>query len=169
MKWYPLAHLAAVKMSCFCTELQALQLLFPNSASRIARALPSFLLYIFKFPNSRCRPLVSLSDTVNPFQRCRWGKHELCSYGAEMATSKWAGTPVIRKDHRLIGIYFFLARARKLPKNPHSIHYPSSCRGKQLIGSISMVIVQFRPRWPHTWRYAFHSVSRPTMTSGRLG
>ena len=64
MKWYPLAHLAAVTMSCFCAELQALQLLFPNSASGIARALPSFLLYIFKFPDSRCRPLVSLSDNL---------------------------------------------------------------------------------------------------------
>ena len=41
MKWYPLAHLAAVTMSCFSTELQALQLLFPKSASGIARALPS--------------------------------------------------------------------------------------------------------------------------------
>ena len=47
MKWYPLAHLAAVTMSCFCAELQALQLLFPNSASEIARALPPFLLYVF--------------------------------------------------------------------------------------------------------------------------
>ena len=50
MKWYPLAHLAAVTMSCFCEELQALQLLFPNSAGGIARAFPSFLLYIFKRP-----------------------------------------------------------------------------------------------------------------------
>ena len=73
MKWYPLAHLAAVTMSCFCEELQALQLLFPNSAGGIARAFPSFLLYIFKFPDSRCRPLVSFSDNLNPFQRCRWG------------------------------------------------------------------------------------------------
>ena len=46
-------------------ELQALQLLFPNSsASGIARALRSFLLYIFKFPDSRYRPLVSLSDNL---------------------------------------------------------------------------------------------------------
>ena len=52
MKWYPLAHFAAVAKSCFCAELQALQLLFPKSASGIARALPSFLLYIFKFPDS---------------------------------------------------------------------------------------------------------------------
>ena len=42
MKWYPLAHLAAVTMSRFCAKLQALQLLFPNSASGIAR---EFLLY----------------------------------------------------------------------------------------------------------------------------
>ena len=52
MKWYPLAHLAAVTMSCFCAELQALQLLFPNSVGGIARALRSFLLYIFKFEMS---------------------------------------------------------------------------------------------------------------------
>ena len=63
-------------MSCFSTELQALQLLFPKSASGIARALPS--LYIFKFLDSRCRPLVSLSDNLNPFQRCRLGKHVSC-------------------------------------------------------------------------------------------
>ena len=56
-------------------------------------------------------------------------------------------------------------------KNRHSIHYSSSCRGKHLIGNIAMVIVKFRPRWPHTWRYVyiFHSLSHPTMTSGRLG
>ena len=53
-------------------------------------------------------------------------------------------------------------------KNRHSIHYSSSCPGRHLIGDIAMVIVKFRPRWPHTQRYAFHSLSRPTMTSGRL-
>ena len=172
MKWYPSAHLAAVTMSCFCAELQALQLLFPNSASGITRALPSFLLSIFKFPDSRCRPLVSLSDNLNPFQRCRGGKHKLCRYGAGMAKSRWAGTPSHAKTTDSIGIHFFLARARKSPKKRHSIHYSSSCRGKHLIGTvhnIAMVIVKFRPRWPHTWRYAFHSLSRPTMTSGRLG
>ena len=102
MKWYPLAHLAAVTMSCFCAELQALQLLFPNSASGIARALPSFLLYIFEFPDSRCRPLVSLSGNLNPFQRCRGGKHKLCTYGVGMAKSTWAGTPGLQiTDSRL--------------------------------------------------------------------
>ena len=40
MKWYPLAHLAAVTMSCFCAELQALQLLFPNSASGLLGLCP---------------------------------------------------------------------------------------------------------------------------------
>ena len=67
MKSYPSAHLAAVAMSCFCAE--PLQLLFPNSASGIARALPQFRLCNFKFPRSKCRPLVSLSDNLNPFQR----------------------------------------------------------------------------------------------------
>ena len=37
----------------------------------IARTLPSFLLYIFKFLDSRCWPLVSLSDNLNSFQRYR--------------------------------------------------------------------------------------------------
>ena len=109
IKWYPIAPLAAVTvvtMSCFCAELQALQFLFPNSASGIARALPSFLLYIFKFPDSRCRPLVSLSDNLNPFQRCRGGKHKLCTYGAGMAKSRWAGTPQYAKTTNLSGSIF---------------------------------------------------------------
>ena len=106
MKWYPLAHLAAVTMSCFCAELQALQLLFPNSASGIARTLPLFLLYIFIFPDSRCRPLVSLSDNLNPSQRYRGGKHKLCSYWAGMAKSSWAGTPSCAKTTDLSGSIF---------------------------------------------------------------
>ena len=83
MKGYPLAHLAAVTMSCFYAELQALQLLFPNSTSGIARALPSFLLYICKFPDSRCRPLMSLPDNLNPFQRCRGGSISCVRMGRE--------------------------------------------------------------------------------------
>ena len=121
MKWYPLAHLAAVTVttSCFCAELQALQLLFPNSACGIARALPSFLLYVFKFPDSRCRPLVSLSDNLNPFQRCRGEKHKLCIHMEREWPNLggWHPVIIIRKDYRLIGIHFFLARARKSPKN----------------------------------------------------
>ena len=139
-------------MPCFCAELQALQLLFPNSASGIARALPSFLLYIFKFPDSRCRPLVSLSDNLNPFQRCRGGKHKLCTYGAGMAKSRWAGTPSYAKTTDLSGS-IFSSPVPESHQNRHSIHYSSSCRGKLLIGNIAIVIVKFRPRWPHTWRY----------------
>ena len=170
MKWYPLAHLASVTMSCFCAELQALQLLFPNSASGIARALPSFLLYVCKFPDSRCQPLMSFPDNLNPFQRCRGGGGG--SISCVRMGQEWPNlgglAPVIRKDHRLIGIHFFLAHARKSPKNRHNILYSSSCQGKHLIGNIAMVIVKFRPRWLHTLRYALHSLSRPTMTSGRL-
>ena len=148
MKWYPLAHLATVTMSCFCAELQALQLLFPISASEIVRALPSFLLHIFKFPDSRCRPLVSFWDNLNPFQRCRGGKHKLCTYCAGMAKSRWAGTPSYPKTTDLWGSIFSSPVPEK--KNRHRIHYSSSCRGKHLIGGIAMVIVKFRPRWPHT-------------------
>ena len=121
MKWYPLAHLAAVTMSCFCAELQALQLLFPNFASGVARTFPSFLLYIFKFLDSRCRPLVSLSDNLNV---------EGGSISCVRMEREWPNLggwhPVIGKDHQLIRIQFFLARARKSPKNRHSIHYSSS-------------------------------------------
>ena len=106
MKWYFLAHLAAVTMSCFLADLQALQLLFPNSASGITRALPSFLLYIFKFPDSRCRPLGSLSNNLNPFQRCLGRKHKLCTYGAGMAKSRWAGTPSYAKTTDFSGSIF---------------------------------------------------------------
>ena len=108
MKWYPLAQLAAVTMSCFCAELKALQLLFPNSASGIARALPSFLLYISKVPDSRCRPLMSLSSNLNPFQRCRGGKHNLCTMGRESAKPRWAGTPSYAKTTDLSGSIFSL-------------------------------------------------------------
>ena len=146
MKWYPLAHLAAVTISCFCAELQAL--LFPKSASEIARVLPSFLLYIFKFADSRCRPLVSLSDNLNPFQRCRGGKHKLCTYWAGMAKSRWADTPSYPKTTDLSGFIFSSPVPEK--KKRHNIHYYSSCRGKHLIADIAMVIVKFRPRWPHT-------------------
>ena len=90
-------------MSCFCTQLQALQLLFPNTASGIARALPSFLLYIFKFPDLRFRSLVSLSDNLNPFQWCGGGKHKLCTYEEGMAKSRGARTPSYAKTNVLSG------------------------------------------------------------------
>ena len=95
------------------------------------------------------------------------GKHKPCRYGAGMVKSRWAGTPSYAKTTDLSRSIF--SSARKSPKHRHSIHYPGSCRGKHLIGNIAMLIVKFRPRWPHTWRYGFHSLSHPTMTSGRLG
>ena len=171
MKWYPLAHSAAVTMSCFSAELQALQLLFPNSASGIARALPSFLLYIFKFPDSRCRPLVSLSDNLNPFQRCREGKHKLCTYGAGMAKCTTVGGLAPRHTQRppTYRDAFFPCQCQKVTEKLTQYSYSSSWRGKHLIGNTAMDIVKFRPRWLHTWRYAHHSLSCPTMTSGCLG
>ena len=90
MKWYPLVN-------TFSSG---------HSASGIARALPLYLLYIFKFPDSRCQPLVSLSDTLNRLQRCRGGKHKLCTYGAGMAKSRWAGTPSYAKTTDLSGSIF---------------------------------------------------------------
>ena len=123
----PLSTFSCGHNVMFLPELQALQLLFPNSASGIARALLSFLLYIFKFPDSRCRPLLSLSDNLNPFQRYRGGKHKQCTYGARMAKSRWAGTPSYAKTSDLSGSVF----SSPVPeKNRHSIHYSSSCRGK---------------------------------------
>ena len=120
MKCYPLAHLAAVTTSCVCARLQALQLLFPNSSSGIARALPSFLLHVFKFPDSRCRPLVSLSDNLNPFQRCRAGRHKLCTYGAGMAKSRWLAPRHTQRPPTSRDL-FFLARARKKRPTQYSL------------------------------------------------
>ena len=54
---------------------------------------------------------------------------------------------------------FFPCSCQK--KTRHIIHYSSSCHGKHLRGDIAMVIVKFR--------YALHSLSHPTMTSGHLG
>ena len=134
MKWYPIARLAAVTvvtMSCFCAELQALQFLFLRQWD--CQGLALVLLYIVKFPDSRCRPLVSLSDNLNLFQRCRGG-----GGGGSISCVRIGRErhPAIRKDHRLIfGIHFFLACARKSSKNRLSIHYSSSCRGEHLIGT----------------------------------
>ena len=142
------------------------------SASWIPWALPSLLLYMYilEFPDARCRPLVSLSVNLKPFQGFRGGKLKPCTYGAGIGKSRWVGTPSYAKTADLSRSIFFLARARRSLKNGHSIHYSSSCRGKHLIlRDFAMVIVKFRPRWPHTWQYALHSLLRPTMTSGRLG
>ena len=151
MKWYPLAHLAAITTSCFCAELQARQFLFPNSVSGIARA---FLLQIFKFSYSRCRPLVSFSDNLNPFERCREGKHKLCTYGAGMAKCTTVGGLAPRQTQRPLTYRdpFFPRPCQKVTEKPTQFSYSSSCRGKQLIGNTAMVIVKFRHHWPHTWR-----------------
>ena len=149
MKWYSLAHLAAVTMSCFCAELQALQLLFLNSASGIARALPSFLLYILKFTGLKMSVFSVAFRQLKSFSTMSRGKHKLCTYWAGMAKSRWAGTPSYIKTTDL-SISIFSSPVPE--KNQHStcIHYSSSCRGKHLIGDIAMVIVKFCPRWPHT-------------------
>ena len=167
MKWYPLAHLATVTMSCFYAELQSLQMLCPTSATGIARVFPSFLLYmhIFQFPDSRCWPKMTLSDNLRPFQRCWGGKHKANLGGL---------TPRHRQRPPTYWDPFFPSLVPESHwKKRHSIHYSSRCPEKYIymysIGDIVMVIVKFCPRWPHTWRYALHFLSRHTMTSGRLG
>ena len=45
-----------------------------NLVVEIARALPLLLLYIFEFPESRCRPQVSLSDNLNTFSTMSRGE-----------------------------------------------------------------------------------------------
>ena len=175
-KWYPLAHLAAVTMSCLCAELQALQLhccVWTPLVGLLGLCLHScntctHLNFQTRDVGLRCR----LQTTWNFFKDFEEGKHKLCSctYGAGMAKSRGAGSPSYAKTADLSGSIFFLARARRSLKTWHSIHYSSSCRGKNLIlGDIAMVIVKFRPRWPHTWRYALQCQLCPTMTSGSLG
>ena len=64
---------------------------------------------------------------------------------------------------------FFPRPCQKVTEKLTQYSYSSSCRGKHLIGNTAMDIVKFRPRWPHTWRYAHHSLLCPIMTSGCLG
>ena len=115
-------------MSCFCAELQGLQLLFPNSASGIARALPSFLLYICKFLDLRCRSLMSLPDNLNTFEQCRGGKHKLCMYGAGMAKTRWAGTPSYAKTNDLLGSIFSLPVPESHRKTDTVIFTPAAAK-----------------------------------------
>ena len=61
MKWSPLAHLAEITMSMSLLGLCA---------------------------HSCYTSLMSLSDNLNPFQRCQGQKHKLCTYGAGMAKSR---------------------------------------------------------------------------------
>ena len=112
-------------------------------------------MHIFQFPDSRCRPQVSLSNNLKPFQRCRGEKHKLCRYGTGMAKSTGGLAPRHRQrppTHR--DPVFFFARARKSPKTEdrHSIHYSSRCPEKYmymyLIGDIAMVIVKYAGECP---------------------
>ena len=48
----------------------------------------------------------SLSDNLNPFQRCRGEKHKLYTYGAGMAKSRCAGNPSYAKTTDLSGSIF---------------------------------------------------------------
>ena len=144
-----------VTLSCFCAELQALQLLLPNSARGIARALPSFLVYIFKFPDSRCRPLVLLSDNLNPFQWCRGGKHKLCTYGAGMAKSRWAGTPSYAKTTDLSGSIFSSPMQKKKPTQysllqqlPRKTFDRRYCHGHSQVSSSLAAHLALRPPLP---------------------
>ena len=102
---------------------------------------------------------------LKPFQRCLGGKHKANQGG--LAPRHRQRPPTYRDP------FFPSLVPESHCKNRHSIHYSSSCPKKYIymysIGDTAMVIVKFRLRWPHTWRYALHSLSRPTMTSGRLG
>ena len=60
--------------------------------------------------------LVSLSDNLNPFQRRRGGTHKLCTYGAGMAKSRWAGTPSYAKTTDLSGSIFSSSVPESHPK-----------------------------------------------------
>ena len=120
IKWYP-QHIQLRPQCHICAEVRAQQYmqLCLNSASGISRALPSLLLYmyIFEFPDARCRPQVSLSVNLKPFQGFQVGKLKPCTYGAGMAKSRWAETPSYAKTPDLSGSIFFLARAKRSVKN----------------------------------------------------
>ena len=75
---------------------------------------------------------------------------------------------LIRKDYRLVGIHICPRSCQKVTEKPTQHSLLQQLLRKTLIDDIAMVIVKFRPSWPHTWRYDFRSLSRPTMTSGRV-
>ena len=56
-----------------------------------------------------------LSDNLNPFQRWRGGKYKLCTYGAGMAKSRWAGIPSYAKTTDLSGSIFSSPIPEKKP------------------------------------------------------
>ena len=163
-----IAHLAAVTMSCFSTKLQALQLLFPKSASGIARALPSHSCYTsLNFRTRNVGLWCRFQTTVNPFQWCRVGKHKLCTYWAGMSKSRWAGTLSYPKTTDLSGSIFSLPVPESHWKTDTVFITPAVT--EENIWWVIFAIVKFCPRWPHTWRYPLYSLSGPTMTSGQLG
>ena len=97
--------------------------------------MPSFLSYICKLQDSRCRPLMSLPDNLNLFQRCREGKHKLCTYGTGMAKSRWAGTPSYAKTTDLSGSIISSPVPEKKPTQYSLLQQMPT---KTLIGDIAM-------------------------------
>ena len=131
MKWYPLAHLAAVSMSSSSQSFKHCSCCFQTPLVRLLGLCLHSCYTSFNF----------WTQDV-----CLWCCFQ-SSYRAGMAKSRWGGTPSYPKttDLRIWGSIFSSPLPEK-KKNRHSIHYSSSCRGKHLIGRIAMVIVKFRPR-----------------------
>ena len=136
-----------VTLSCFCAEPQALQLFLPNSASGIARALPSFLVYNFKFPDClKATPKADISSQIL-FNDVKGGSISCGRMGREwpnlggLALRHTQRPPTYRDP-------FFPRPCQK--KNPTQYSLLQHLPRKTLIGDIAMVIVKFRPLWPHT-------------------
>ena len=116
----------------------------------------------FKFPDSRCRPFTPFQTAYILFNDVE-GKSISCI----LKGREWPNLGVLAPRHtqrpQTYRHPFFprpcqkKKKQNKTKKQQHSIHYSSSCRRKHFIGDVAMVIVKFRPRWPHTQRYALHS------------
>ena len=66
-----------------------------------------------------------------------------------MTKSRWAGTPSYAKTTDLSGSIISSPVPEKKPTQ-YSLHVLQHMPRKTLIGDIAVVIVKFRPLWPHT-------------------
>ena len=151
MRWYPVAHLAAVTMSSSAQSFKHCSCCFRTPLVRLLGLCPHSCYTSFNFRTRDVGLWCRFQTTEIIFNDVEGGSIScvlIGGGGGGMAKSRLAGTPSYPKTSDLWGSIFSSPVPEK--NNRHSIHYPSSCQEKQLIGGIAMVIVKFRPRWPHT-------------------
>ena len=157
-------------MSCFSAELQqALQLLFPNSASGIAGALPSQSWYTsLNFWTRDVGLWYHFQTTEILFNDVELGSISCVHMGKEwpnlggLAPRHIQRPPTYRDP-------FFPRPCQKITEKLTQYSLLQQLPRKTFDRWYCHAHSQVSPRWPHTWRYALQSLLRPTMTSGWIG